>query len=192
MIHGFKRRKKKSSVIPGDLPPRIKKEFQLEIAEPITDIFNSITHTGEYPRQWVQEFVTPVNKIPFPETEDDLRPISITADLSRDYNKFIPDWLMFNIKDRIDPGQMGVKGSSTLHYLILLYNFILSNTDNSSQGPKPVLAVLIDFSKGFMRINHNKVLIRLSDWKVPGWLLKIVASYLTNRTMRILLVHIGP
>ena len=64
----------------------------------------------------------------------------------------------------------------------MLYNFILSNTDNSSI-PRSVLVALIDFSKAFNRINHSKVIVRLSDWGVPGWLLKILVSYLSGRSM---------
>ena len=45
------------------------------------------------------------------------------------------------------------------------------------------MLALIDFSKAFNRINHSKVIIRLSDWGVPGWLLRILISYLTGRSM---------
>ena len=87
------------------------------------------------------------------------------------------------IEDRIDPGQFGgLKGHSTAHYLIQLFDFILSSTD-SSNFPRAVLVALIDFSKAFNRINHAKVITRLSDWGVPGWLLRILMSYLTGRSM---------
>ena len=87
------------------------------------------------------------------------------------------------IKKRIDPGQFGgLSGHSTTHYLISLYNFILTNTDTSSI-PKAVMVALVDFSKAFNRINHAKVIVRLSDWGVPGWLLRILISYLTGRSM---------
>ena len=45
------------------------------------------------------------------------------------------------------------------------------------------MVALVDFSKAFNRINHAKVIVRLSDWGVPGWLLKILISYLTGRSM---------
>ena len=38
-------------------------------------------------------------------------------------------------------------------------------------------------SKGFMLINHNKKFTPLCDCNVPGWLLRIVASFLTDRKM---------
>ena len=42
---------------------------------------------------------------------------------------------------------------------------------------------MVDFSKAFNRIDHSKVIIRLSDWGVPGWLLRILVSYLSGRSM---------
>ena len=109
--------------------------------------------------------------------------ISLTADLSKDYEHFLAEWLMPYIEKRIDPGQFGgLKGHSTTHYLIKLLDFILSCTDTSNV-PKAVMVALIDFSKAFNRINHAKVIVRLSDWGVPGWLLRILISYLTDRSM---------
>ena len=179
----LKRRKLKSSSVPGDIPTKLKKEFLPEFSHPVKEIFNSITKSGSYPRQWVMEYVTPIPKITPPETEEDLRNISLTSDLSKDYENFLAKWLIPYISRRIDPGQFGgLSGHSTAHYLITLYNFILSNTDTTSI-PKAVMVALIDFSKAFNRINHAKVIVRLSDWGVPGWLLKILVSYLTDRSM---------
>ena len=110
-------------------------------------------------------------------------PISLTADLSRDYNKWLAKWLWPYISARIDPGQYGgSKGRNITQYLILLFHFILSKTDRPDKYPTAVLTALIDFSKGFNRINHTLALTRLSDWNVPGWLLRIVSSYLTERS----------
>ena len=92
------------------------------------------------------EYVTPIPKITPPETEEDLRNISLTSDLSKDYENFLAKWLMPYISRRIDPGQFGgLSGHSTVHYLITLYNFILSNTDTTSI-PKAFMVALIDFS----------------------------------------------
>ena len=87
------------------------------------------------------------------------------------------------LRRRIDPGQFGgLQGHSTVHYLITLYNFILTATSISSI-PHAVIVALIDFSKAFNRICHSKVIVRLSDWGVPGWLLRILISYLSGRSM---------
>ena len=90
----FKKRGFKPSSVPGDIPAKLKSEFSPELAGPAANIFNSITRSGTYPRQWVTEFVTPIPKVTPPENEDDLRNISLTADLSKDYKNFLSEWLM--------------------------------------------------------------------------------------------------
>ena len=93
------------------------------------------------------EFVTPIPKVTPPENEDDLRNISLTADLSKDYKNFLSEWLMPYIQKRIDPGQFGgLRGHSTSHYMITLLDFILSHTD-TSRVPAAVMVALIDFLK---------------------------------------------
>ena len=149
----------------------------------MANIFNSITKSGQYPRQWVKESVTPIPKVPNVESEDDLRNISLTADLSKDYENFIADWLEPYLI-LLDQGQFGGrKKHSIVHYLVLLLHFIISNTDINDNISRAVVIALCDYSKGFNRINHMNLIIRLSDWGVPGWLLKVLISYLTERTM---------
>ena len=42
---------------------------------------------------------------------------------------------------------------------------------------------MVDFEKAFNRQNHNKLLTKLSDMEVPGWLLNIVKGFLEERTL---------
>ena len=42
---------------------------------------------------------------------------------------------------------------------------------------------MVDFSKAFNRIDRNVVITILSEMNVPGWLLKIVMGFLTDREM---------
>ena len=72
-------------------------------------------------------------------------------------------------------------GSSITHYLIHLVNFILGNLD--SKEATAILAAIVDFAKAFNRQSHNRLIVIMHELGIPGWLLKLVASYLTNRTM---------
>ena len=47
------------------------------------------------------------------------------------------------------------------------------------------MASTVDFSKAFNRLNHNLLIEKLADMGVPGWLLKIVIGFLTNRHLRV-------
>ena len=42
---------------------------------------------------------------------------------------------------------------------------------------------MIDLEKAFNRVSHQLVIEDLADMHVPGWLLIILVSYLTNRSM---------
>ena len=133
----FQKTKPKNSKVPDNIPPKIKREFYPKLSTPVADIFTEINKSGKYPRQWVKEYVTPVQKVPLPESEDQLRPISLTADLSRDYNKLLVSWLLTYIQKRMDPAQFsGTKGNSITLALILYYHFIVSNLDNVTKDRK--------------------------------------------------------
>ena len=96
--------------------------------------------------------------------------------------KFVVEWLLFYIGDKLDTRQFGgLKGNSISHYMIELINFILFNQDYNL--PIAILACAIDFSKAFNRQNHNILIRKLSDMGVPGWLLNLVMGFLANRVM---------
>ena len=42
---------------------------------------------------------------------------------------------------------------------------------------------MVDFSKAFNRQNHGLLISKLSEMGVPGWLLRIVVGFLTDRKM---------
>ena len=178
----IKRSKKPRSSVPGDLPRRIVQEFGPELATPAGKIFRNITKTGHWPKPWRAEYGTPLQKQKNPINEDQLRIISLTSYFSKVYEQFVITWLLKYVGGQMDWGQYGgVKGSSISHYLIDFVNFILFNQD--LKIPHAVLAVMIDFSKAFNRINHNIIITILSEMGVPGWLLRIVIGFLTEREL---------
>ena len=171
--------KKPNSIIPWDLPVKLVREFTPELAKPVTSIYNRITQTGEYPRQWVVEYQVCIPKVSPPLSEDDLRNIASTAYFSKQYESFIGDWILPYLEPFIDPGQCGgLKGSSITHYLVKLLNFIHIKLDKKE--PHAVLLGMIDLEIAFNRVSHQLVIQDLADMKVPGWLLLILISYLTK------------
>ena len=174
--------KKPKSGVPGDMPCQINKDFSEEMSAPLSVILNNVFQSATWPEHWKTEYVTPIGKIAVPETEDDLRPISLTNYFSKVAEHFIVSWLLEYIGKKIDIRQFGgSKGNSITHYIIELINFILSNQEDTS--PTAILACMVDFSKAFNRQDHSILITKLSDMNVPGWLLKLVMAFLTNRKM---------
>ena len=151
------------------------------LAIPATIIFNKITHSASYPAAWKVEHQIPIPKSFPPECEDDLRNIAKSVFLSKVYESFVGGWLLPIIKPYLDPGQCGLKGLSITHYLIKLLDFIHSTLDNKK--PHSVLAACIDISKAFNRDDHTLVIQDLFDMHTPAWLLNIIVSYLSDRSM---------
>ena len=185
MWQALKSLKKTSSEVPDELPASLRAEFLPWLAEPASHILNSIIATQIWPEQWKIEYGAPIPKnTQHPKNEDELRIIYITARLSMVCEKFVAKWLWENgLKEHMDRDQFGgMPGNSIAHYLIEITNFILFNQDLS----KPIQTImLLDFSKGFNRMDHKIIIQTLFSLGIPGWLLNIVASYLENRKLEV-------
>ena len=93
--------------------------FTPELASPVKIILENIFKTGEWPSHWKLEHVIPIGKVPVPESEDDLRPISLTPFFSKVAEHFVVKWLLDYIGDKIDFRQYGgLKGNSITHYIM--------------------------------------------------------------------------
>ncbi|CAB4042557.1 Hypothetical predicted protein, partial [Paramuricea clavata] len=102
---------------------------------------------------------------PVKDIEKDLRPISLTAVLSKTMECFVAKWIMSQIRQLIDLNQFGsLAGLSTTHALLSLVHHLYKVTDQRDQC---VRVLLLDFSKAFDRINHNILLTKMKDKKFP-------------------------
>ena len=149
----IRKAKKTKSGIPGELPQSLNKEFGPELAIPLSMIYNNIVATGQWPDSWKIEYGLPLKKKSNPETEDDIRIISLSPFFSKVFERFVISWLLEYLKEHLDWWQYGgQKGNSVSHYLIDFINFISYNQD--MRNIHAVFAVAVDFSKAFNRQNH--------------------------------------
>ena len=105
----LKSTKKPKSGVPNDLPKALLQEFLPELASPVNKIMQNIFNSGEWPNSWKLEHVIPIGKVPMPESEDDLRPISLTPFFSKVSEHFVVKCLLDYISDKIDFRQWRVK-----------------------------------------------------------------------------------
>ena len=111
--------KKTKSGTQSDLPKSLIQEFGPELATPVSIIINNIFQSGQWPNHWKLEHVIPIGKVPMPESEDDLRPISLTPFFSKVAEHFVTKWLLDYIDENLDFRQYGgQKGISITHYVI--------------------------------------------------------------------------
>ena len=127
--------------------------------------------------------VIPIPKIASPEDiTKDLRPISLTPTLSKTCEQFVTDWLLEYIKEKIDRRQFGSLKNSTTHALLSFIHHLLYETDTSKTA---VRVFLLDFSKAFDLIDHNILLYKLYEMKVPSTITNWIRSFLFERKQRV-------
>ena len=157
----------------------------LQLAKPVTSIYNKIIQSSTWPKQWLQEQAVVLSKLKaqqLPQNEDDLRTVSKTAWFSKCLENLLGDYILPVIDKYIDPGQCGgLKKSSVSHYLIKLLDFAHRTLDKNT----PHCAVLCteDLSKAYNRGSHSLVIEDLWAMHLPGWLLAIICSYLKERSL---------
>lgn len=72
-------------MVGGDVFPKLLTLFSDFFAVPLTSIFNEITRSLSWPRDWKKEYVTIIPKKTHPESLSDLRNISCTVLPSKIY-----------------------------------------------------------------------------------------------------------
>ena len=89
-------------------------------SHPICTIFNATIRKGYLPAIWRSAIVIPIPKVnPLRIISKDLRPISLTAVLSKQLENIVGGWMLDYIVDRLDVDQYGgLRGLSTTHALV--------------------------------------------------------------------------
>ena len=138
---------------PGDVPPKLIKEFASELSVPFCEIINSSIKLGQWPDLYKREYVTPVPKVYPPHDINDLRNISGLLNFDKVAEKIIAELMIEDMSIFLDPSQYAnQKGLSLQHYLINMINKILTDTDNNSKGEvNAIIATLVDWKEAFPR-----------------------------------------
>ena len=181
----IRKMKKKASTVCGDIPWKIISEFSVEFSDPLSNIFNSSTLDGIWPKLWKYEFVTPVPKVHPPTNPNDLRKISGTKNLSKIYEALLADYIIDDMNPNVDPSQFGnEKGLSIQHYLVKMVHRILTILDTNNDSEKyAVLTQLVDWSKAFDRQDPKLGIESFIRNGVRPTLIPLLVSYFQERKM---------
>ena len=127
------------------------------------------------------EHVTVIPKTSCPADFSGLRNISCTLLASKMYESYVLEWLSSKVSlKRNQYG--GVRGCSTAHMLVQLYQNICENLEDYRAA---TLLTAIDYSKAFNRMSYQHCLRSLAKMGATLGLLRIVASFLTGRMMTV-------
>ena len=169
---------------PDSIPNWLLKRFSMELATPVASIFNASISQALVPLQWKVADVIPIPKTnPVEDLNNDFRPISLTATLSKILESFYAEWILDSIYHKLDPRQFGaLAGSSSVDALISLLHSLYGDTDGNG---KTVRVFLLDFSKAFDRINYKILISKMRKLDINESITNWVIDFLSGRKQRV-------
>lgn len=151
----------------------------------LTKIFNGCFRLNYFPNVWKSAKVIAIKK---PNKDDKMpisyRPISLLPVLAKLFEAAIHTRLLRSASHVIPDEQFGFRRAhSTSHQLVRVAEHISHNLNlRRSTG-----MVLLDIEKAFDTVWHEGLLHKLLTLSIPIELVKLVQSYLTNRTFKVFL-----
>ena len=171
------------SIGPDGIPNWVLRDLAGLIGPPLCAIFNMSLSEGRIPIDWKKAHVTPIPKAHPPKSiTTDIRPISLTPNVSKILESFIGNIILEHIKERIDPNQYGaLKGLSTTHALVDL----LHNVHEFIHNGNDARICFIDYTKAFDLIDHNILLSKFELLGLDRWIINWLRDYLSDREQRV-------
>ena len=168
---------------PDLVPTSIYKQCANVICKPLATIFNFCIQSCTFPSFWKHAHVIPLPKSSNP-TVNDLRPISLLSLPSKVFECLMLKSVSHLFLNNFDVNQFGFRPkSSTCHALIKLHDHITKMLDlNSVSG---VQVVALDYHKAFDSLDHKVIICKLLKCKFPIQFVKLMFSYLQNRTQSV-------
>ena len=166
-----------------NIPNKLLKIAAEVVAPSLTKIFIQSIITETFPEEWKEARVSPLYKNGAKNDPSNYRPISVVPTVSKIYEKIIYDQLYdyLNTYNLLTHCQSGFRSfHSTLTALLEATNDWSVNIDNGMLNG----VVFIDLKKAFDTIDHEILLLKLSNYGVDSTSLKLFESYLTNRSQK--------
>ena len=169
---------------PDGISPRVYKELASVLAGPLTSLFQLSLDKGMVPSDWKKATVCPIFKKGEKYDPVNYRPVSLTSVACKVLEHIITSHLMTYAEDRslLHPNQHGFrKNKSCEKQLIELIADLTTNMDEQIQ----MEACILDFSKAFDKVSHQKLLGKLASYGISHQLVSWIDSFLTNRVQTV-------
>ena len=166
---------------PDELHPRMLKELAVELAAPMTKLFNQSLFLGEVPEEWKMVNVSPIFKKVSRKVAANYRPVSLTLISCKIMGAAVRETILTHLKRNsiLSTRQFGfLGGRSTILQLLTLLDKCV---DAISRG-NVTDVVYLDFQKAFDTVPHK----RLQAYGISGVILNWINAFLDGRTRRVI------
>ena len=171
---------------PDEIRPIVLRELRVEIAPVIQLIFEKSLATGTLPSDWTKANVSPIFKKGEKSDPSNYRPISLTCILCKVMEHIIASNITahFNKHNILYDLQHGFRQKRSCETQLLQ---LVEDLGRQLMKGNQTDLVLLDFSKAFDKVNHLKLLFKLSQHGVKGNTLNWIRAFLLGRTQAVVL-----
>ena len=164
---------------PDGISPIVLWELSSVIAPALQKIFSKSLSSHQVPEDWKKAFVTPIFKKGDKDSPANYRPISLTCICSKLLEHIITKSIMshlehHNLLCHLQHGFRRFKWCESQ-----LIEFVTDIVDNSHAKQTDI--IILDFSKAFDKIPHNRSLYKLENYGIRCYTLKWMKAFLENQ-----------
>ena len=169
---------------PDDIPPRILKETAEEITPILTLIFQRSIDTGSLPTDWKKANVSPIYKKGDRTKASNYRPVSLTSVCCKILEHIVHSQIMshFDKYNIITPQQHGFRKGHSCETQLIQTMYDLTTSSNKKVQTD---AIILDFSKAFDTVPHNRLILKLSHMGINTQMITWITAFLKDRRQRV-------
>ena len=171
---------------PDSIKPLVLKQLKSEIAPVECLLFDKSLQTGKLPADWKKAQVCPLFKKGDKTDPSNYRPISLTCILCKVMEHIVASNISkhLNKNNALYELQHGFREKRSCETQLIQ---LIEDLGRQLSLGKQTDLVLLDFSKAFDKVNHLKLLYKLSCFGVKGNTLNWIQSFLIGRTQTVVL-----
>ena len=169
---------------PDEVPCRVMKEAAEEIAPFLRDIYHQSLQQGTVPEDWRSANISCIYKKGDRTRPENYRPVSLTSVPCKIFEHIIFHHIMKHLdqhKFLVDYQHGFRRQRSCETQLVVTVEELARSLDNKTQTDM----LILDFSKAFDTVAHQRLLLKLEHYGIRGQLLEWIRSWLTTRRQKV-------
>jgi len=170
---------------PDKIPCRILKELATELAPVLTHIFSHSLNQGKLPADWKNAIVAPIFKKGNANMASNYRPVSLTCVCCKLLEHILCSHIMSHLDEHniLSSLQHGFRAKHSCDtQLLTTTHDLMKSFDNKKQ----VDVAVLDFSKAFDKVPHERLLAKLQHYGIVGPIHSWIGEFLKGRSQCVL------
>ena len=172
---------------PDGIQSKFLKETSQEILPVLRILFEASLHQGVIPDDWRSAMITPIYKPGKTDRSkaENYRPVSLTSVVCKLLEHVIYSNIMghFEKNHILHDNQHGFrKKRSCETQLLTTFNDLVQSYDEGKQ----IDSILLDFSKAYDKVDHEKLIVKLKFYGVNSKIVIWIKNFLYKRTQKVL------